>query len=74
MLAGSIAREKGMSSTNYGRHLYPSLGKGEGAESRASLLEMTDNSVVQKVNKYKEFLFMINFAHKIYRDLDIAKH
>ena len=37
-------------------------------------MELSDNVVAQKVNKYKEFLFLVNFSHNIYRDLDILKH
>ena len=35
---------------------------------------MTDNCINVKINKFKEFLFLINFAHKVYRELDIHKY
>ena len=35
---------------------------------------MAENVVTQKINKFKEFLFIINFTHNIYRDLDIVKY
>lgn len=43
-------------------------------ETRMKLLDSNDNSVIQKINKYKEFLFMVNFAHDVYRELDITKY
>lgn len=35
---------------------------------------MSDNSVNHKVNKFREFLFMVNFANGIYRPLDIQRY
>lgn len=30
-----------------------------------------DNCIVEKVNKYREFLFMLNYSNKLYRPLDL---
>jgi hypothetical protein len=35
---------------------------------------MSDNSVNHKVNKFREFLFKVNFASGVYRELDIQKY
>lgn len=38
------------------------------------LHNMSDNSIYYKINKYRQFLFILNFANSIYRELDILKY
>ena len=37
-------------------------------------LETSENTILQKVNKYRDFTFMVNLAHGIYRHLDIERY
>jgi len=30
-----------------------------------------DNCIIEKVNKYREFLFMLNYSNRLYRPLDL---
>lgn len=44
-------------------------------ESKARFIEnMSDNCINVKINKFREFLFMVNFACGVYRELDIPKY
>jgi hypothetical protein len=38
------------------------------------LENMGDNSVNHKVNKFREFLFLVNFGSSVYRQLDILRY
>ena len=38
-------------------------------------IKMQGSTCIQdKINKYRDFLFMINFSNHIYKNLDIEKH
>lgn len=45
------------------------------ADLKTKILEnMGDNSINHKINKFREFLFMVNYANGIYRQLDIQRY
>ncbi len=44
------------------------------AEKMRQFQSVTENCINVKINKFKEFLFMINFSNQIYRELDITKY
>jgi hypothetical protein len=33
-----------------------------------------DNCILEKINKFREFLFVLNFSNKLYRSLEVEKY
>ena len=34
----------------------------------------SDNCILEKINKFREFLFVLNFSNRTYRPLDLEKY